>query len=614
MMKNHIKLVILLVLFVFYHTIAVETNNAFAEDLAISNITGQSYLENHIPLHAIDDDPATYWQGDLLEFDMGEDVLISQVSIAFLKGDLLKTKFEIQVSADHLSWTKIFVGTSSGTTIEQETFILPETSTRHVRLVGFGDNIHSLNRIIEVSFSGTLSEPVVIAPVNFLPRRIETTQIEQYGIKWTFAEPVQYGQFANGDYWVIDKGKGINIINISPGHKVVDGRTINGSMVNPPYFAQGYDSLTKYTESLNVGIGISVSNPKRLTAGDSLVSSISVTPHPGGNASYLKTAAVLTCLDAPPLPGSFRPGYSDPNKTLYNKNSIDYSLLKTLPIPASAPSITSYELKFQRVWLDHLVNYANRMLHPVDNMQNYGRDIANVVGNGALLLHLDYTNSEKEKLLINFIQVGIDLFGIIQSGGKDNWIANGGHESGRKWPILFAGMILNEDSMKSIGSKSGDYALQGTYGTPPADYIHFAEDDQTFYVSQNDVDCTSGITCSWNPDSRSGTPYPYTSAVINMPEWGIRALNSPSRSDMAWYAIYRHVNGYVWSGFILAARFMNAQDLWNNPALFDYMDRYMAIAQGKPDPFGFNVPGEQSGALPLSQFQEDMWITHRQDY
>lgn len=440
------------------------------------------------------------------------------------------------------------------------------------------------------------------------------TQIEQYGITWTFAAEVQYGQFVNGDYWVLDEGQGVEIVSISPGHIIIGGRTMNGSMINPPFDSQGYDSLINYTESLNVGIGISSTTPLELSANESLVSSISVNPHPGGNASYLQTAAVLTCLGAVPPVGTFRPGYSDPAKTLHNVNTLDYSLLAKLAIPSSAPEFSDIEGNFQRVWLDHLVNYANRMLHPVDNMQNYGRDIAVEVGTGALLLHLDYSDAQKSKLLINYIQVGIDLYSIVQAGGTQNWINNGGHEAGRKWPILFAGIMLNDPDMKNIGQKSGDYILQGGYGTPPGDYIHFGEDDQTFYVNQDDVDCTNNITCTWAPDDRSGTPYPYLASHLGMPEWGIRHATTPNQSDSAWYAIYRHVNDYSWPGFVLAAHIMNAKALWNHDALFDYMDRYWAISQGTADPFGFTVVGEQAGATPLSQFQEDMWDTYRSNY
>ena len=104
----------------------------------------------------------------------------------------------------------------------------------------------------------------------------------------------------------------------------------------------------------------------------------------------------------------------------------------------------------------------------------------------ALLLQLNYTDKEKEKLLINFIQLGIDLYSFLERGSS-GWPPDGGNMNGRKWPIMFAGIMLDYNPMKNIGQKSGDYLYSGGYGpgNPPADYIHFGEDGQTFYVAQH---------------------------------------------------------------------------------------------------------------------------------
>ena len=64
---------------------------------------------------------------------------------------------------------------------------------------------------------------------------LSATSITQYGITWTFDTNYTTGQFINGDYWVIDSGNGVKIINISPGHSThpTTGKAINGSMINP---------------------------------------------------------------------------------------------------------------------------------------------------------------------------------------------------------------------------------------------------------------------------------------------------------------------------------------------------------------------------------------------
>ena len=67
-------------------------------------------------------------------------------------------------------------------------------------------------------------------------------QLSQFGITWTFDRDYITGQFANGDFWIVGP---VTIIGIDPPSVVVDGRVINGSMVNPsPKLErkQGYDS------------------------------------------------------------------------------------------------------------------------------------------------------------------------------------------------------------------------------------------------------------------------------------------------------------------------------------------------------------------------------------
>jgi hypothetical protein len=192
------------------------------------------------------------------------------------------------------------------------------------------------------------------------------------------------------------------------------------------------------------------------------------------------------------------------------------------------------------------------------------------------------------------------LFGILENGGLWSWSNDGGHASGRKWPILFAGLVLNDEEMKNIGQKSGDYLYAGGYGPGncPPDYIHFGEDDQTFYVAQYDVDITN--SAQWSPDSRDAAKIPYTTDDIGLPEWGIRHATGPNVSNAYWGTTYRQCcTAIAWAGFTLAARLMEAKALWNHDALFDYVDRYMATEKD----------WRQWSALAIR-----MWDTYRVNY
>ncbi len=431
-------------------------------------------------------------------------------------------------------------------------------------------------------------------------------KISQFGITWTFDKDYPVGQFANGDYWVVGP---VTIIAIDPPSVERDGRIVHGSMVNPsPRLGQtqGYDSAMygryarpgNYDPNLNVarpkGRELSESNPLTLQPNCTLVSTIS-TPEVDGR-TQLKTAAVLTVLDGPSPEGSFRPPYTGADKTVrFNKNQLNYSLLKSLkPVPG-APGLSTVERYFERPWLDHISGWPGRSHHPADNMPDYDRDVCTQVGVGALMLHLNFENQHKETLLIRYTQIGIDLYGIVQDGGEENWQ----QDSGRKYPILFAGLMLNDPDMKSIGARSGDYAYAALGGSddPPPNLIRFEEDEATFYVTQKDVEMTHSP--QWRPDSRDAMRLPYEQDDMGLPEWGKVRLYDRTAINKYWETTYRQVIGQAYGGFVLAMHVMGVKDLWNHDALFDYKDRYMKV---------------ESDLRETSRFVESMWDAYRADY
>jgi len=430
--------------------------------------------------------------------------------------------------------------------------------------------------------------PIVLKTENF---------ITQFGITWYFDKPYPTGQFANGDYYVVGP---VKIVGINPPSALSNGRTINGSMINPSPLdglTQGYDSATYTREKpadfdANMNVArpnnqdLSDSNPLVVPVNSSLVSSISH-PEAGVTKSQLQGASILTVLGSAPPEGSFRPAYSAPDKSIrFNKSQIDYSLFKSLTPASNTPSLATVERYFERPWLDHVPGYKGDYIHPIDNMHDYGRENATSIGTGALMLNLNFTNSEKETLAIRFIQIGIDMHGIIEAGGKANWTPGGGHASGRKLPILMAGHLLNYNAMKNIGQRTD---------------VLFGEDAQTFYVSQTDIDNTHAE--NWDPDVRRGPAERYTLTDIGLPEWGIEHQTHPWYDNKAWSAYYRRCcTGNAWGGMILTVHIMGLKTSWNHDALFDYQDRYM------------NTEAFGDWHRAWSNFQESMWDTYRSNY
>jgi len=472
----------------------------------------------------------------------------------------------------------------------------------------YTDSVNCNNNPCEISGGcqwNLTSGQCELAPVDMC------NSISQFGITWTFDKSYPCGQFTNNDWWVVGP---LTIIIIDPVSTDIAGRVMHGSMINPSptLGAQGYDSSMVgpgFNPSLNVarpnGQDLSSSNTLVVQPGSSLISSISITE--AGYRPQLKTGAVLTVLDNPAPAGSFRPPFVNLSKDIkFNKSQLNYSLLSRLAPAASAPRLKqqvgdeqwdSVERMFERPWLDHAGGWTGAYIHPSDNMPNYGRDLSDQIGNGALMLHLDFTDQEKETLLIRFVQLGIDLYGIVQDGGQNNWAPNGGHASGRKWPILFAGLILGDPEMKAIGSRSGDYLYTSGYrpDNPPPDYVHFGEDSQTFYVQE-----TSPGVYNYGYGG-------YQAEDVGLPEWGIRHSPYIGQDGKDWYLSYRRCcTANSWAGFVLAAHNMGVRDLWNHDRLFDYADRYLDIEE--------QLGNKGSYIRQWTRFPENMWDTYRANY
>ena len=442
--------------------------------------------------------------------------------------------------------------------------------------------------------------------------------IEQWGITWTFDKNIstdgatgtyRYGTFVNGDYWVIGP---VGIISIIPLSQDSGGRIMNGSMLNPSPTndSQGYDNAmyaNAYSSSLNKAFNVTSSNPLLLQSGSSLVSTIS---HPTeGARPQLKAAAVLTVLSIVPSPGSFRPSYSGTDKTIkHNKSQLNYSTLKNLTAVTGTPVMATVAGQFERPWLDHKNSWAARFQHPSDNMPDYGQTMSMQIGDAALLLNLNYTNSDKEDLLVGLVQVGIDFYGIAEAGGY--WPADGGQCVGRLLPIQLAGLVLGDEDMLAAAELTNSEVIESEAFSPQLPKVIFQELQNTFYVDALSVSITqSDNPTAWTPDedgfgSPASDPLPYREEHIGLPEFGIRHLENPTRDNYSFDTLstYRSINGTASLSHALAARIMGIKDNWNHDAFFDYMDRWYGITGG--------VQHSQS----ITTFTKNMWDTYRVDY
>ena len=424
------------------------------------------------------------------------------------------------------------------------------------------------------------------------------------GITWTFSQAVPVGRFVNGDYYVVGT---VTVVNINPLPTASNGR--HGSVLNMPVNNSQLSPFDSRVAANRYAPQLRIYPPFTMHPGDALISSISVnqigdyppwlregeeTPD-----SPVRTVSVLTCLAAEVSADAFRPSYADRGQMLYYANPMHRNLLPQLPRVAHTPDVAVFASHFRRPWLDICFFGFDAA---VEYQATYGREVGRSVGMASLLLTLDFSPAEKEQLLINLVQYGIDLWGIVRAG-YFGWPAHGGHGTGRKWPIIFAGLML------------GDPDMQAPTGTYPA--LRFGEDMQTMMDNGwTGADVVyAGHQGVWNNQAVSSTPSwgPYENLPPSL--WASTFSGDPNYHIGEDYR--RCCTSIAWIGEGLAARIMHTETLWNHDPFFDYVDRWMtendaaAVATIRAATgLDYSAGWERQGQA-WDQFVEEMWSAYR---
>lgn len=429
-----------------------------------------------------------------------------------------------------------------------------------------------------VGAAGSNSVPAI--PAAHAPDEAdELSTLRQHGLSATFAEPLRSGRYVGGDHWVVGP---VTLVATSPAW---DGDR-HGAMVNPASGAeQGYHRLVDgYAPELNAAAHL----PVTLEPGASLViTSGWLRGDPGAPATSwpledlprpaLRSAAVITVVDEPPAADAFRPAWAEGPKEGYRLADVRWNRLLRLPAPeppdVAAPAWSELEARTQRPWLDHKPSWTGYYLHPSENMPNYGADIAAQLNETILALQLDAPHDIKRSTLINTVQIGIDLHGATRSAQRaqrhDDGFAwhgesGGGIGSGRKWPVLFAGLMLDDRAMLAVGRDA-----------PPR---FFPEDCSTHLAEGTGREVRPAGEASW-ADGHC-----------------VHGVTGRPVDD----AYRRCCTSAQWSGAALGARLLGLEDEWNHDVFFDYVDWYVGVD---------TEPGSPERAS--SPFVERMWDDHR---
>ncbi len=452
----------------------------------------------------------------------------------------------------------------------------------------------------------------------------------------TTAQAREVGQYQDGTWFVLAAEDGdVRIGSISPastsvstaGYGLPDNlndtatvgaqtRWMHGAMVNPwqgvaassgadtgfdNYYGSNGNGIP-YVHAANDDPG-ATGSPITLTEG-TVVKSESF-PLEGGHSPSqedktrtLKLSCLTVVAEVPPV-NSFRPGPRAPSKlspslwSFADDAAFDARLDATRPkIPGFRPfdiatldTITTRIQHFQQTFMPY--QEQARRINP--GSRGYG---INIYGDGwywyfkhAMAAFVgDYTNAEVREIIKATIQVGIDIYGLLQDDSYYfPWQA---HHAGRKGIVMMAGLVLGDQ----------DILDQCDHSLHPE---HFGVDDAYCgYVTQEMI----GVQPRFY---KNLWQYQWEQEHLGLADWSVvftdgdtsnvatsdQVVNSdfPARN----YQTLSFDNGAMYQ--CLFGMLVDPTARYYNPAYFDFADRYLAVRFGDQIDGEWDASSDQSG-------------------
>lgn len=469
-----------------------------------------------------------------------------------------------------------------------------------------------------------------------------TTSIDDNGVGWQFAEPVEYGTFANGDYWVLGP---VTIAETTP-QAELEVQNLGGDICSGDYTDRdcndACDAAHPGTAALCtegvppdaqgdcvciLGRNGWQSNPRagRVTSafdsrvshqafdhrlipelpyqaqpGESLVKGVSREENLDDPRPILQTASVLTVLgEVPPDAGAavLRPPYVGSDKPLYRVDELRTELLPSLPAIADTPPWDEVEPLVEHVQLEHIAGAPGMRLRPQDHLHYYAPENGGRRAEVALRLMIDEPAADRRMGLIYFVQAGMDMAHALKEG--QTWGAGGGEYPGMKLIMLLSTVLLDEPELVS---------LIGGYESYEDESVSYGVDQQALWGHLN----------AYHPQEES-----YWRDMVDELLPGAE----PSRKTLR--DPYGHIDGGIvpgtgyqiccsiqsFKGTSLVMQLMaELQSPWALPALHDYVDRMVehgALAQ--PDPCAPPDPADIAAGIGIDDPGTHYGVTYGPD-
>ena len=462
-------------------------------------------------------------------------------------------------------------------------------------------------RLVLISFLCVLSLAVVGAQpsgLRIIPTAGTTTSIEQYGITWYFDSEVEYGQFVNGDYWVVGP---VTITDIDPSFEDYGYGGRNGTMVNPEVGAQGYDAYRDptygtigYRAELNLEADPGL--PATIDVSSSVVSSIGRSGSGERLRPLLQTAAVLTVLSERPPEDAFRPPLIGSDKPIYRWADVDLASIPAFEPVSGVPSDISRHINnFQRPWILHRSGWQGRYLHPRNNMSDYHGDIGRELSAGGVLLLMNV--DRRDELIQNYIQVGIDYYAMAANGS--------GTSAFWSWPVIFAGAMLGDSTMENMFINEQNQTI-----AREDDHLYRVATQQRSNVESDIVPAGktwTGKDVAWRQDTSNSNCY--EQEHLHPTEWSAVSSAYSCSQSLHTRETYRRINSPAMAGMALAAAVLEMQDKYLQPELFfAYAERWMEedLSDSAHDVYGGNqyTSDNSEYGSTTSDFVDNFWEIH----
>ena len=363
------------------------------------------------------------------------------------------------------------------------------------------------------------------------------------------------GFYFDGEPWVQLDPAGSGMVTVTGWTPAMSGSgptLINGAMKNARGNVghdQGFDGRSLYfTGAKAVG-----ALPVTLFANDVLLIGKSSNgsgdnPRPSyfpeaNGRSYLDEMVSLTVVTTAPTATDFRPNAigNPASRQRVTHAQVQWHLLpdSIASTHPNAPPLADPVRIFSTFHGEVLSGWSSDQITPNLQHPGYGREMASSVSEALMMAMSDLTQAQKQTLVLQLIQKGIDLWGAWRDGRSTG--ANGGHQQARKALIIFAGHMLGDASMAdpdaTLGAgkfrendahyRSGTDAWWGprqrwSYNRGNADASSYeADDPSTWTLGEEGTD-------QWFDDYRGrGTICPTVGQAIAMAligrvrEWGV---------------------------------------------------------------------------------------------